>query len=768
VLVLLPLCFTGRALIGGQVFAPIDLPFAREPLASFAEEYGIEGVHNGGLTDIGHQIIPWQHAVRHAWRNAEWPLRNPFSLSGDALAGSAQAAVLDPIRVVGYALPLSLSLSFNATAVLFVAGLSMFLFLRDIACREEASLIGAAGWMFCGFLSFFVQYPMGTAVAVTPLVMLGARRVARQPGVASAGILTVAFVVEILAGHPESTVHVVALAAIYGLWELVGQERSSVLRGVGAAVAAGAVAVSLCAVSILPIAETLPQTREYWHRKLHFAHVDRSVDPAGVLARLRPSFVPFAYGVSGAEKPAREHIPDRFHPWSSAYVGSVLFAPALFGLWRGRWRGRWVTAGIGLGGLLAGASAPGVADLLARLPLFDVSLNKRLIFAGALALCVLAAVGMDAWAGGRRPRALGWLHAAVLVTLSLAIFTLWGPMTATGLSEPFLWRGALLELVPVAILSAIHLGTRRVGLAMGMVLALLLVQRVSEARQVYPTLPRAAFYPMVPPLDALPQDDPPYRIVGLHALFPPNTSTLYGLEDVRGDTPLVFRYYSQLFELWNEPRPWFNTVPSLDSPMLSLMNVRFALVPIRTTRPKGWRTVTRTPRCRLLENRRVLERAFVPKTVTVNLPDRSIREKMGSATSFAQRAWITTNHRTGPREVRNSRNGPGTVSIRRDGLGYELEASMEGPGWVVVSENAWRGWRAISDAGPIPVHRANLSFLAIHLDAGDHLLRLVFRPRSFAIGATVSGVTILLLAVAAVARSDRLRRVPRPESDPLT
>ena len=108
----------------------------------------------------------------------------------------------------------------------------------------------------------------------------------------------------------------------------------------------------------------------------------------------------------------------------------------------------------------------------------------------------------------------------------------------------------------------------------------------------------------------------------------------------------------------------------------------------------------------------------------IDLPDRSVLEEMGSVKSFAHRAWITTNDRADPPRVRRSRNGSGQLSIRRQGLGYELDASMEAPGWVVVSETAWKGWRAASDKGPIPVHTANFSFLAIHLDAGDHRVRI--------------------------------------------
>jgi hypothetical protein len=46
VLVLLPLCFTGRALLTDRVYAPIDLPYMSEPLNAYAAEFGVAKAHN--------------------------------------------------------------------------------------------------------------------------------------------------------------------------------------------------------------------------------------------------------------------------------------------------------------------------------------------------------------------------------------------------------------------------------------------------------------------------------------------------------------------------------------------------------------------------------------------------------------------------------------------------------------------------------------------------------------------------------------------------
>ena len=97
------------------------------------------------------------------------------------------------------------------------------------------------------------------------------------------------------------------------------------------------------------------------------------------------------------------------------------------------------------------------------------------------------------------------------------------------------------------------------------------------------------------------------------------------------------------------------------------------------------------------------------------------------------------------------------MTIRREGLEYHLEARMQQPGWVVVSETAWPGWRAYIDGRRARVHFANHAFLGIHVPQGRHRLRLIYLPESFTRGRTISVGTLLALVLAAALRRRRKR-----------
>jgi hypothetical protein len=235
VLLLLPTLFTGRALLTGRVYDSSDYGYLYRPFSDYAEELGVQ-VHNGVTSDPYAQMIPWQAAVRYAWSHHEWPLWNPFMLCGDILAAGMQAAPYDPLNVAGLLLPLDLSLTFEASMTYFLAALFAFGFARQSGERRAESgdeslglrspisalpsgLFAAAGYMLSSAMAFTIGWaPHTRSWALLPLVLFAVSRVVREHRPA---LLTIALTLLVLAGHPETMLHVVALGVAWGIFELV-------------------------------------------------------------------------------------------------------------------------------------------------------------------------------------------------------------------------------------------------------------------------------------------------------------------------------------------------------------------------------------------------------------------------------------------------------------------------------------------------------------------------------------------------------------------
>ncbi|HKS22951.1 MAG TPA: YfhO family protein [Thermoanaerobaculia bacterium] len=679
-LVLLPLCFTGRALLTGRVYAPLDLAYTNEPLASVARQVGITHTVNPALSDVYAQFIPWNVALRDAVHRREWPLWNPYELCGDPLAGAAQSAPYHPVTLLALLLPLAGGLTFTAAMTYFLAALSMFLFLRALELGELPSLFGAAAWAFSTHVVSFILTAHGLSIAVAPLVFLGGRMIARAPSLRSAAVLTLALVLLTLAGHPETELHVVAMAAAYTLFE--GRSKRTILCGLGA----GLAALLLCAIHLGPLLEAIPQTREFLHRG---SGTGASNSLAQVAHILRNNVFPLA------ETDPHEEITK--HEWSgTSYAGAILFAPALAALLRVRRREVWFFAIIIVFCWLAGAEAPGVNDLLKHLPLFSISVNARLIAFAAMGICVLAAIGVE--------YVDVWLFLGTAVVLAI--------------------RPAPHELIPLLLAIALikAFPDRRVLALLG----LLLIQRTAEIGGAVPTLDRRAAVPPLPELRALAQTEEPFRIAGEGATLTPNLATLFGLEDVRGYQAMVFAPLAETFPLWSTPQAvWSNRVDDLGAPMLSLMNVRYFL----------------TKDNRIVENPRALPRAFIPRVVHVGAREGSVAQ-LQACRDFASEGWVASN------ETPYSRvNGAGDVAVRRDGSRLKIHATMREPGWIIVSEPAWKGWRATRARVPLRLHAGDHAFLAMYLPAGDSDVVLRYLPSGFVYGALISALALLSSAI---------------------
>jgi hypothetical protein len=98
---------------------------------------------------------------------------------------------------------------------------------------------------------------------------------------------------------------------------------------------------------------------------------------------------------------------------------------------------------------------------------------------------------------------------------------------------------------------------------------------------------------------------------------------------------------------------------------------------------------------------------------------------------------------------------------------YEPErvmASVMAPadGWLFLSDAWYPGWEAQVDGRPTPVERADILFRAVAVPAGTHQVELLYRPRSFRIGAWISSVTLaLLVVIVAVKVLSRRSRSPQ-------
>jgi Bacterial membrane protein YfhO len=755
VIAVIPLLFTGRALLTASVYGPVDILYPTEPFASLRSEHGIGHPWTPLLHDVATQMFPWQKAVRSSVANGGFPLWNPYILAGEPLLAVQQPAALHPGTWLGLLLPLPQAWTFQMTLRLFVALLAAYLFLRDLGCGEAPSLLGAVGWGFSDFLVFWLGFPVGNSVGPFPLLLLGLSRLARDSNRRAVGLTTCALVLIVTAGHPETLLFAVAGGGVYFLFQLAFADRARRLPAVLLSLVAGAAALGLTAVQLLPLAEAMPQTHEHAVRSGYFADAKKGA-PLIESARRSLTFpVPFAYGESG-----RSNVWKDFGP-PAVYAGSILFPLAWTGLYS-RNRQRWIFMAMGLLGAALWLRLAVVTDAVASLPLFEISILEYFVFLAVFALSALAALGAERLCHGEGlPAFLVGTGLSALAILGVFQFRAAG-MEGLGMPGAFRTSRLFWEMAPLALAALLVVFALRLSRARWtapLLLGLLLGSRTAEAGSVYPTYRASAYYPTLPVLDAIPRRTP-YRFVGLGFELVPNASALYELEDVRGYEAMTLRDFYETYPLWCVAQPvWYNRVDDLERPFLSFLGVRYALVPEGYEAPPGWTRLARGRGADLLENGQALPRAFVPSAIYYE-PDHARRlAALRVITDF--RAWGVVGSKPPSTSSQATENGPGRVTVvsyRPESMTLEVEA--ESDTIVGTSVTAWSGWKARLDGFAAKPLSYNHAFLAFRVPVGRHRLELRYRPDSFTAGAAISLATLAVLLLA----SFRWTRTPSPRS----
>jgi uncharacterized membrane protein YfhO len=74
-----------------------------------------------------------------------------------------------------------------------------------------------------------------------------------------------------------------------------------------------------------------------------------------------------------------------------------------------------------------------------------------------------------------------------------------------------------------------------------------------------------------------------------------------------------------------------------------------------------------------------------------------------------------------------------------------IEARVNAPKFLVLSDTYYPGWKASVDEKPSKIYRADYILRAVYLEPGKHIVRFTYDPFSFKIGTIITLFIIFVL-----------------------
>ncbi|MDD5223175.1 MAG: YfhO family protein [bacterium] len=634
--------------------------------------------------------------------------------------------------------------------------LTFYLALRRVGFGEEASLIGAAGFGFGGYLISLPSIPLFVrTIAWLGLLVICLNEALETKWLRWSLLLGLAMAAQIMGGEIQLAVMSWVLA--FGVVVLAPKRKVSprdLFMASGAMVLGlvGAVIVNLPQIALAK--ELIPLSNRAGGESIVNATL-WSFDPSHLASLFVPNYLfpwskgyPFDLGVF------------YYSPFSvSHYLGVTLLLLVIFSLsGTGKWRGLiWLVLALFGLGMILGDHLGVYAFLHKYLPGFDLFRFPDKFFLFLNFGFVLLAVSGYEYASGRK-RLFPWgagicLFAAVVIIVFLLIHPLriWEFGNNFGNAKEYLFRRNILRISAFFLIGSgliLMIGKLRAGWV-GLVLALALfgdlffahhlINQVTteysfrpdyfvrelSAREKGRIVPPRIFPTTIPAQDQILQvqgKDLKYVADLLKKIFEGGWSVYYGLNDIRQN----------------------GTFYPIDMD-------RFMRVLGRAESSQKDLILARSG----VEYSYSVDRGFTGIPAAFARAMVFYQARMFSSQYQIATLWSTPDFPAGQTlliEAEPGRIDPGSSSLQSEPariIEYQnekvtVEAEAKETGWLLLLDSYYPGWKAEVDGHPVEIFRADGFFRAVRIPAGKHKIVFNFIPTNFKKSVWVSGLGFLI------------------------
>lgn len=778
-----PVLFSHYTLYPADNLHELFLPFA-------THRSGIQ-VQTTAHIDYVDYYYPIRAYLWASLREGNLPLWNPYVRGGfPQLASQGSLVTLDPFNLLFLMFDLPQALAWRSALQVLFCGLFMYLYLRGLGLHRFAAWAGAVGLAFNSmFWANTFDWSLGSVVW-WPLVLWLLHRALERQRLACALVAGLVFGVGLLASPLQPAVFFAFVVVVLpGLRYLLVDRGSLSFKAFATpAILTVVIGLMIASVQLLPAAELVLVSDR---------HGNELRSPLQATLTI-PAFITFIFPNLAGRFKETMRITSLWDGGShfQGYAGIMLFAFAALTVFAVRDR-------IKRAYLLAA-----IFVLISIFTPIRAYLYDRFLIVYIFCLCVLAAVGADRLLRGSldRERARRMVMGLVavfglvlvgLITVNL-VHSLW-PKAIDNLAQqrisrklaeghPYGYNVPLYQqkldnlwanysLFSPTMYLPLALGFAGLGLLYGLLRDKLNTTRFRIAAVVlisidlasatlfqnaFVDLQRNPLFPPHPLIEQIRSDRSLFRVGSMRRARdqePPILNgmmwTAYQLQSPTGNDSLDFLGINHIGFTQDA---WTEVTSAVEPDILDLLNIKYLFVNQKHDLPEPrFRLVAAGDGLHVYENTTVMPRAFFVTESVVQL-DRKRATKLLHDPAFDWRRSVILEEMP-QMPVSNVRDGESVVRVSAyQAQEVTVEVDTTSPGFLVLSDNYYRGWKATVDGKAARILRVNVVMRAVQLEPGRHEVRFYFDPLSFRLGLALSlggGLSTLLALVFIAGRLGR-------------
>jgi hypothetical protein len=730
---------------------------------------------NRMLADQYRVFLP-NHEFVH--QHNKLPLWDPNLCCGKPNLACIQSALLFPInRLLSPLDPFAAS-GWAAFLKLTLAGWFTLLYLRLLGASHPAAFLAALVFSLSGFMIVWLGHPQVNAAMWLPLLLYLVEESFRHPHGPAALRIWIGFAVVyafmLLGGHPPTAIHLTIVTVLYFLFRLIASiqtaatpqspnglmehRRERPLLRAGLLAAAIAAGLLLAAPQILPYLEyyrlsstpAASATLERWSS--HLA-------PASLIHFLLPN-------VLGNPSSGFEDLPDllgRPEPDNfnerTGYVAILPLVLAACAMTRRRCPWTRFYFFLAVGSLLVIFGVPPCRTLLRATPILHDVNQTRLLLVVDFSLAVLAALGWDEIARTARRRKALAVAAGFVALAAGALLWFWFLVAPKihGLDSAhraFLARQLAVLATGLILSFALAVSPPRWGRWLPTLVCLgwTACDLLWFAMGFNPSIPRDLYYPRTPAIDWLRKDDSLFRVFAGGLTLGPNTAEVFGLQDIRGSDYMTVRRYEEFITGRAGDFYFYRNVQTIP-PSFPLLNAKYILAATAIPLPPRLFDLVYSNEVFIYRYKECRDRAFPVFDYEVEQNPATLLRRV-TAGGFDPTRVLLLEDPPDPPQGRaplppaetTTATSVRVTSYRPDEV--RIEAAMPRPGFLLLLDTYFPGWRASVNGQPARIQRADYNFRAVSLPAGRSAIVFAYRPESLRLGQFLCVATLLALAAA--------------------